>query len=321
MKHLFGVMKINSRTLTLSFSLVAAALLFIPSCKKTEPLPPNPYDAIVRGDTTSFGIPLDSLNITYIHNKILAPTCALPFCHVGNFEPDFRTPQSSFSTMVYARIRKNNLAGQFKYRVIPNDTNGSLLYERLTNCCFINQNDRMPQDSIGTPLPDDKINLIASWIMHGARDIFGNTMTEPDAEPVISPLYVAISTNFQTIYSSTRLDSVVYNPFVVPLSVTSFFVGIKVADDRTSMLSMKYNKLKISAKEDDFSNATSYTALYTTFGSDSFLVATVLPSSLPANDTLFMRYYVNDDHHTNNTEYPRTETEFYYKRFWSFIRK
>ena len=321
MKHLFGAMKNNSRTLTLSVSLLAAALLFIPSCKKTESVPHNPYEDIVRGDTTSFGIPLDSLNITYIHKKILAPTCAVPGCHVGNFEPDFRTPQSSFSTMVYAAVKKNNPANPFKYRVIPNDTNGSLLYERLTNCCFINQNDRMPQDSIGVPLSNANLNLIASWIMHGARDIFGNTMAQPDAEPVVSPLYVAISTNFQTVYSATRLDSVVYNPFVVPLSVTSFLVGIKASDDLTSMFNLKYNQLKISAKEDDFSNATSYTAAYTTFGTDSYLVATVLPSLLPANDTLFMRYYVNDGRHTNNTEYPRTETEFYYKRFWSFIRK
>lgn len=157
--------------------------------------------------------------------------------------------------------------------------------------------------------------------MHGARDIAGNVMTEPDAEPIVSPFYVGVSTDYQTIYSANRLDSIPYNPFILPLSVNSFLLGFKATDDHTSMKNLQYNKLKISLKEDDFSNASSYTATYFSFGTDSFLIATIPASSLPANDTLFMRYYVNDGHHTGNTEYPRTETEFYYKQYWSFIRQ
>ncbi len=301
------------------------SLLFVNSCNKViddNVVPNNPYDTIHRGDTTLYGVPLDSLTIAYVHKKVLSTRCALPGCHVGNFEPDFRTPQSSFSTLVYALINKNNVANQFKYRVIPNDTNGSVLYERVTNCCFVTADDRMPQDGIGVPLPDSSINLIASWIMHGARDIAGNIMTEPDAEPVISPLVIGISTDYQTIYSQTRVDTAIpFSPFVLPLSVTSFFVAIKAADDHTGMSNLTFNKLKLSLKEDDFSSAFTYTASYFNFGTDSYLVATVPTASLPSHDTLFMRYYVNDGHHPNNTEFPRNETVFYYKRFWSFIRQ
>ena len=107
----------------------------------------------------------------------------------------------------------------------------------------------------------------------------------------------------------------------MPLAVTSFYVGFKATDDHTSMSNLTFNKLKISTKEDDFSSASSYTATYYALGGDSFLVATVPATALPAHDTLFMRYYVNDGHHTSNTEFPRTETVFYYKQYWSFIRQ
>jgi hypothetical protein len=180
----------------------------------------------------------------------------------------------------------------------------------------------MPQDSIGIPLSNAYINLIASWIMHGARDISGNIMTEPDAEPVVYPLCFGVSTDYLTNYSATRMDtSIPYSPFVVPLSATSFFMAMKASDDHTSMSNLTYNKLKISTKEDDFSSASSYTASYLAIAGDSFLVATIPASLLPAHDTLFMRYYVNDGHHTNNTEFPRNETVFYYKQLWSFIRQ
>ena len=50
---------------------------------------PNPYDSIQRDDTAVSQIPIDSLNITYVHSKVLATRCALPGCHVGVFQPDF----------------------------------------------------------------------------------------------------------------------------------------------------------------------------------------------------------------------------------------
>ena len=322
-------MNLKHRLFFIGALLFATCSLLIYSCTKTideNVVPHNPYDDIHRGDTTAYGIPLDSLTIAYVHKKVLSTRCALPGCHVGNFEPDFRTPQSSFSTLVYALINKNNVANQFKYRVIPNDTNRSVLYERITNCCFVTTDDRMPQDGIGVPLPDSSINLIASWIMHGARDITGNVMTEPDAEPVVSPLYMAISTNLQTVFndSAHRMEpGIFYSPFVVPLDTLLFYVGVKASDDKTAMNQFQnyYSKLKISTKEDDFTSASSYVANYVSYGADAYLVATIPASLLPANDTLFMRYYVSDGHHPNNTEFPRTETVFYYKRFWSFIRQ
>lgn len=319
-------MKKKNMTISRALMVFSAVLILFAgfhSCKKDGPLPKNPYDDIIRDDTTYLEIPLDSLTITYVHKKVLATECALPGCHVGNFEPDFRTPQSSFATMVYAPISKNNAANSFRFRVIPFDTAGSVLHERITNCCFVNNNDRMPQDDIGVPLPDSSISLITKWILHGAKDMFGNVSRLPNAEPVIGG-YVAVNTSLTKYYSvdvKDRLDSVIFNPFVIPDSVASFYVGIQVADDSTPLNQLQYNRLKISTHADDFSTGWTYTANYFSFGNQRGWLVTVPAASLPMNDTLFMRYYVNDGSRPNNTEYPRNETLFPFKSYWSFIRK
>ena len=323
------MMKIRN-TFFLIISVIACiSLLVIHSCKKQDDtVPHNPYDDIHRDDTTSYGIPLDSLTITYVHKKVLSTRCALPGCHDGHFEPDFRTPQSSFSNLVYATIVKNNANNTFKYRVIPFDTNNSVLYERITNCCFVNQDDRMPQDNIGVPLPDSSINMIASWIMHGARDMFGQVARLPNSEPTIQ-YYTAFDTISLTfpfalptrLYDTSRLDGLYYNPFVVPVNKGVFYMAVKIVDDSTAEGSLQMNKLKISTEADNFSSAWQYTGTYVNFSGFSVWLLTIPTNNLPANDTLYMRYYVNDGAHANNTEFPRTELLFPYKTFWSFVRQ
>jgi hypothetical protein len=286
------------------------------SCKKEQPQPHNPYDDIVRDDTSTSDIPLDSLTITYVHKKVLSTRCALPGCHVGNFEPDFRTPQSSFSTLVYAPISKNNTAKQYRFRVVPFKTDSSVVYQRITNCCFVNNNDRMPQDNIGVPLPDSSINLVKQWILHGARDMYGNVAKLPNTEPFLQ-YYYALNKAFQAY--SDRLDSVPYNPLLIPVNVDTFYMAVPPQDDSTPMASLIHNKLKISLDPDNFTGATELTPFYVPQG--PAWVVLVKPGMFPANDTLFMRYYVNDGSHVQDTEFPRNEQIFPYKLFWSFIRK
>lgn len=120
--------------------------------------------------------------ITLMHQQVLSPECAVSGCHDGHFEPDFRTLSSTFFTTVYHPVTKNNAESEFTYRVVPGDTAASVLHERLTNCCFINENDRMPQLEIGEPLPDSLIAHISRWILAGAPDILGKIAPEPDAE-------------------------------------------------------------------------------------------------------------------------------------------
>jgi hypothetical protein len=313
---------VKTRLATLfAVSALLMLALFIHSCKKDQQTPPhNPYSDIKRTDTVSNDIPVDSLTVTYVHKKVFSTRCALNGCHDGHFEPDFRTPQSSFTTLVYADIVKNNTAKQYKYRVIPFDTANSVLFARVTNCCFVNTNDRMPQDNIGVPLPDSSINIIRKWIMHGARDMYGNVASKPNLAPVIQG-YFALSTDYQTTYSTNRLDSIGYNPFIVPSAVSSFYIAFVVSDDSTPVNQLQVNQLKISTKPDDYSSAVVVPATYLAAGSNQVWVATVNASALPANDTLYMRYYVNDGAHPQNTEFPKTESLFPYKLYYSFIRQ
>jgi len=101
-----------------------------------------------------------------IYTNIFETNCFIPACHDGDFEPNFTTPQSTYYTIVMHDVIKNSYKNEFQYRIAPYDTAGSLLYERITNCCFIDKNDRMPV--LMQPLTQGQIDSIAYWIMVGA---------------------------------------------------------------------------------------------------------------------------------------------------------
>jgi hypothetical protein len=305
------------KILFFSFGLLMA----FQACEKEVVPPDNPFDAIDRGQTVN---PVDTLNpasITGIHRNILFPKCAVPGCHDGSFEPDFRSVQSSFHTLVYAPVTKNNLSNSFRYRVIPGDTSMSVLYERITNCCFVNENDRMPQDNIGTKLPDTDLNHIASWIMAGAKDANGITHQRPNLPPAV-PFYAAVSTNFTTEYSiaSNRQDGQLFNPFRLPSTAGIFYVAAVVQDDETPISQLQYNKLVLSNSIDDFSNGTEIQATYLNVPNEGEIwLASLDASNFEIGDTVYMRYRVKDLPNADLTEFPNQQTLVYFKTYWSFV--
>lgn len=103
-----------------------------------------------------------------IYMNIFEPSCALSACHDGSFEPNFSTAQSAYYTLVNHGIVKNATSGDFNYRVVPGDTAQSLLYERITNCCFVDDLDKMPL--LNMELKEADIEKIAQWILMGAPD-------------------------------------------------------------------------------------------------------------------------------------------------------
>lgn len=299
-------------------------VVIIHSCKKEEPLPPNPYDNVDYGSNNP-ATPPDPNSIVGIHTNILQTRCAKSGCHDGNFEPDFRTVQSSYATLVWHGIKKNSLDSAFTYRVVPFDTANSVLYERITNCCFVNQDDRMPQDNIGVPLPASQIQNIANWIMAGAKDMFGNPAPSlPNTEPTIL-YYYATNATYTANYGdpNNRIDSIFYNPFFVPNNSTlnlAFFVN----DDSTIVQNMQVNTLKISLSPNNFSSAITVPATYVNLGppnNTEFYLASINTATLPNSDTLFMRYFVNDGDHPNNTQFPTDNLVLPYKTYWSFFVK
>ncbi len=307
------------------FLLIAVAMLMavVHSCKKDETPPHNPYDDIIH-DPIPVVIPPDPNSIVGIHATILKTECAKSGCHDGNFEPDFRTVESSYATLVYHKIKKNNAANSFVFRVVPKDTAKSVLHERLTNCCFVNQNDMMPQDIIGIPLPKAQIDNIVNWIMAGAKDMFGNLPSYPNTEPKILYYYATNKLAAGGVnYGDTknRIDSIFYNPFYVP-SDSTLYLLFKVEDDSTAIANLQVNTLKISTKADDFSSAISFPATYVYVNpTTQFHLATINTGTLPKSDTLFMRYFVNDGDHANNTQFPTDNLVIQYKTYWSFFVK
>lgn len=318
-------MKIQISTKLFLLAAMATMVVMVQnSCKKKEQdvVPVNPFSSIDYGS-----VPVDSTadpnSLAGIHKNILQPRCAVPGCHDGNFEPDFRTPQSAYATLVYHPIVKNNEGETFTYRVVPYQPVKSVLYERITNCCFVNQDDRMPQDNIGVPLADSDILSIKTWIENGAKDISGNVAEYPNLPPNISPYYAVVdAATYQVNYTAenNRIDSVPYNPFLLPNNTNVIFAFI-VSDDSTAYQQLQVNKLKLSFDPDDFSNATTLTAQYIHVpppNETDFFGITINTANLPHNQIVYMRYYVNDGDNANNSQFPTDNLPQAYKTYWAF---
>jgi hypothetical protein len=319
-------MKNVATKLILTISFFTLLVITHNGCKKsTTDAPANPFATIKYGTLPTDTVP-DPYSLVGIHTNILKPKCSVPGCHDGNFEPDFRTPQSSFATLVYHPIKKNNADSTFSCRVIPYKPSESVLYERITNCCFVNQDDRMPQDNIGVPLPTADVDAIKKWITDGAKDMFGKVAIYPNLEPTISPYCGAVdAATYKISYAApnNRIDSVGYNTFYLPQNTNVIFVFV-VSDDSTAFNQLQVNQMRMSLDPDDFSNATSLTATYYHIpppNANDFFGITVNTSTLPQNQVVYMRYFVNDGDHVNNTHFPTDNLIMPYKTLWSFMVK
>ena len=92
--------------------LVFFALIVVQSCEDSEtfepaPVPQNPFDTITP-PSPPVTTPIDSSTFLGLHEYIFSTTCAVPGCHDGHFEPDFRSVQSSYNTMVYHVVEACN---------------------------------------------------------------------------------------------------------------------------------------------------------------------------------------------------------------------
>jgi hypothetical protein len=190
----------------LFFALIMSFVLI--NCTEDD-FPLNPYDGIDYGNTTLVIDTVSSTSFVKLHRDVLGPSCNVMGCHDGSFEPDFRTVESAYNTLVYHTIIKNNLAEDFTYRVVPGDTALSVLHERLTNCCFVNTNDRMPQDNIGNALPEADLDAVTAWILEGAKDITGAIPNEPNNLPNVQYFLVSNAT-YDSIYSENRIGGLFY---------------------------------------------------------------------------------------------------------------
>lgn len=204
----------------------AAVLLIIPGCEKTTGDPvDNPYSKIKppNNNNNNDTIP-DPASIQGLHRNLFSPTCANSGCHDGTFEPDFRTVQSTFASLVNQKPIKNDQAGTFNARVVPGDADGSILIYRMTVDLGGNSGIMPLVIDPGSDYPakkDEHLANIRKWINDGAKDFNGNPPQSVDFPPTIlgvqalvnntplgrggkyEPLYSVPAQNFELWFSLT----------------------------------------------------------------------------------------------------------------------
>jgi hypothetical protein len=303
---------------------ILITLLLQNSCKKDEKI--NPYDLLENKpppDPVNNYNP-DPASFAGLHKFIFDPVCANSGCHDGTFEPDFRTPESTYNTLVLRPIIKNNPSGSFTYRVVPGDPDGSVLLNRLTTD-IDGQSGIMPLSvDPGSVWEQNKatyISTIRTWIANGAKDLFGNSPTLTNLAPQLAGIFISASGSTNPYPRNIQNGSV-----VVPPGTASIDVWLSFSDDTTPVEQLSYLKVKTGSSMNVFStypelqlNAvtpviqTGYSGNPVTFKHRLTLQLDGITPLQPQ----FIRAYVQDDLPAV-TEIPQTGSAEHFKRYYSF---
>lgn len=322
--------------------IMVAVLAFFSACENETVIernlpstPFNPYDTI---DFSSNVMPepvIDSASFLGLHTFIFSKSCALPACHDGSFEPDLRTVQSAYNTLVLHPVIKNTIDEAFEHRVVPNNSQQSWLYERLiTDDLTIG---RMP---LYDSLSPDKVALVKEWIDNGAPDIFGNLPSQPDYLPRLYDVVAYLPDNGNMRVDTMRLNGNPLFPIILPANsnVEMWFIMYDVNEDEefpsagyfVPPTAFTTNQIRFSANEPvDFSNAQQFPLIKdlvpTTHntrlgpGIPIWHHITFNTSNFNVGDINYFRVLVNDGAQPQAFEMPDAGYPIYLQSFFSFI--
>ncbi len=303
-----------------TFFLFLALFMASTGCEQEEPV--NPFDGqVVNQDTVKLEIiDADPNSIAGIYQNILKPTCANSGCHDGTFEPDYRTLESAYNTLVYQVPIKND--GNYDYRVEPYNPQRSVLMARLNNLLT----PAMPiQVDPGSDWPAKQaqyIENIRTWIANGAPDITGNVRDLTSPAP-------------QLLGAAARIadEPVVREGGTGPLLVAKASQPVRYifAFDHEAMDPVDFinNRIAFSTNPDDFTGAierplqvldipVNERGFYGTLVKYTHYVDIDPVAELgPDPDQWYFRVYVQDQTHPV-TEIPTDNGIFYIKRYMSF---
>lgn len=228
--------------------IVYSLIVLTSSCSDEVKLNKNPFDenSTNTGNTELDTNTYDANEIFSIHRDIFQPTCANSGCHDGNFEPDFRSVESSYYSLVNSPVTKEDANGGFDLRVKPNDADNSMLIRRLL--VDLNGNSGiMPlgleADSDYPANKEDYINRIKTWINTGAKDMYGNAVGSGNFPPVCDGVRVE-----QNGVKTPRIG--IYEPVTVDPSK-----GVKLLfalSDKESSSNLKVLSYQMSTAPDSF---------------------------------------------------------------------
>lgn len=239
-------------SVVIMFCVIFLSSLSLSSCKKEVPL--NPFDRNLGSDSTI----LDAINakrIEGLYQNVFKPNCSTSGCHDGTFDPDFRSIESSYNTLVWSGVVNNDPSNPLNYRVEPKNASNSMLIKRLSS--FVpNTSGVMPlevsPDSDWNEKKEAYIQDIKDWINDGAKDIFGNEANTINLKPQLTGF------NITAAGSNTPYPRNVNGVILVPSNATSIDLYIGISDKETSSDLLTGNELKLSIAQADFSQALSY---------------------------------------------------------------
>lgn len=303
---------LNRYKILFTATLVALGVIVFEACKKDPPA--NPYNDVDYGNTNPPPDTINPASITGLHRNIFAVKCANPGCHDGNFEPDFRTVQSTYASLVYHPLVKTDSTGFFAYRVKPYDTLHSWLHERLVTDDPVLG--RMPL--YAPALSATEMGYINDWIMNGAKNENGQVPTLPNEEPTIVG-YICTNSAFTGRLDTNRVGDVYYNPFILQQN-TSYNLIFQVTDDSTAINQLINCRARFNTAMNGFpTGATPINASFFNFGQFNIWVVPINTANFAVGDTTYFRFYCNDGDHANDTEFPRTSLVAPYKTYYSFV--
>lgn len=300
-------------------------LLFLISCKNGDDMPPpNPFDVTIDiPDMPS--VEPDSASLVGLHKFIFSQSCAVPGCHDGAFEPDFRTVQSTYSTLVFQPVIKNTQDGRFNVRVKPFSVAESWLHNRVTTEDQVLG--RMPL--YDNQLTSGQVKSIEDWINAGAPDMFGHVSALPNTQPQF--LGIAAFIPFGPIdyrVDTTRDD--LFAPFGT-LNNSNLSIWFQVEDDSTRTGDLQVNEVLFSDDPYDFSNAKMIQATYSStpkivedfYGqgqdADFYWKVEINTGTLTPNAITYMRYRVEDGDHMETFEFPSADQGIGWQFYMSFF--
>ncbi len=294
------------------------------SCKKTSgPAVENPYNNQTNNggnnkDTTNKNVSASS--IEGLHRDIFKPTCSNSGCHDGTFEPDFRTVQSTYYSLVNQKPIKNDPGGTFNARVLPGNSSASILVYRMTNDLGGNSGIMPLVLDPGSNYNNKKAEHIANiekWINDGATDIDGNSPTVVDFPPQILGV--------QVLQSNSALPrGGKYEP-IIGSANTNVELWFSLADDKKTQSQLSNMTINWSTNPNEYDPMNEKNMSIGTTKNMPGLYASSIPyewfysfstAGYKSGDVIWFRITCSDGSNTNY-QLPNENSMFFLKKYFA----
>lgn len=282
------------------------------------------WNPATRGKSAEDSL-IDPNTIQGLHKNIFKPTCANSGCHDGNFEPDFRSIESAYNSLVNrwaTNTDPNN--STIKKRVVPGDADASMVFHRLT--VFIpGSQGIMPlslePNSDWTSKKSEYIQNIKTWINNGAKDQFGNSPSAIDFTPQILGM-IAFADG-----SATPISQANFNPIDIPAGTTNLKIMIAFSDDKTSVNALTNSSINYTLNPYQYNDSTKLSLItestptiakgYNNTNVSYWHSITLPVSKLGTlNDVIWLQTYTSDN--VNGiTMLPGLNSEFKLKKYFA----